>query len=70
MIIDTDHWRHFYVLMAIVWGLMAASRRPRPVNCPARARASCSRSSACRQPPPPQHHRAGAAPGLSARFRR
>ena len=23
-VIDTDHWRHFYLLMAIVWGLMAA----------------------------------------------
>ena len=25
MVIDTDHWRHFYVLLAIVWGLMTAS---------------------------------------------
>ena len=25
-IIDSDHWRHFYVLMAIIWGLMAAGR--------------------------------------------
>ncbi|MDX2308535.1 MAG: O-antigen ligase family protein [Hyphomicrobium sp.] len=25
-IIDSDHWRHFYVLMALVWGLMAARR--------------------------------------------
>jgi O-antigen ligase len=24
-IIDTDHWRHFYLLMAIIWGLMSAS---------------------------------------------
>lgn len=23
-VIDTDHWRHFYVLLAIVWGLMTA----------------------------------------------
>lgn len=23
-IIDTDHWRHFYVLLALIWGLMAA----------------------------------------------
>ena len=27
----TDHWRHFYVLMAIIWGLMAASRWTAPV---------------------------------------
>ena len=25
-IIDTDHWRHFYLIMGIVWGLAAASR--------------------------------------------
>jgi len=25
VIVDTDHWRHFYLLMAIIWGLMAAS---------------------------------------------
>jgi hypothetical protein len=23
--IDTDHWRHFYLLMGIVWGLFSAS---------------------------------------------
>ena len=28
VLIDTDHWRHFYLLMGIVWGLMAADRRP------------------------------------------
>ena len=26
LIIDTDHWRHFYLLLALVWGLMAADR--------------------------------------------
>ena len=25
--IDTDHWRHFYLLMGIVWGLMASDQR-------------------------------------------
>ena len=25
-IIDIDHWRHFYLLMAMVWGLMVAER--------------------------------------------
>ncbi|KWT69436.1 Permeases of the major facilitator superfamily [Hyphomicrobium sulfonivorans] len=24
IIIDSDHWRHFYVLMALLWGMMAA----------------------------------------------
>ncbi|MGQ0456784.1 MAG: O-antigen ligase family protein [Hyphomicrobium sp.] len=35
-VIDTDHWRHFYLLIAIVWGIAAAApigtfsrRRPR-----------------------------------------
>ncbi|MEQ1651915.1 MAG: O-antigen ligase family protein [Hyphomicrobium sp.] len=26
-LIDTDHWRHFFVLMGIVWGLMASDTR-------------------------------------------
>lgn len=26
IIVDIDHWRHFYLLMAIVWGLSTASR--------------------------------------------
>ena len=32
-IIDTDHWRHFYLLLALVWGLMAANSRPRSTHC-------------------------------------
>jgi O-antigen ligase len=43
VIVDTDHWRHFYLLMAIVWGLMCANRStaspaaqkpPRPRRAP------------------------------------
>lgn len=30
VIIDTDHWRHFYVLMAIIWGIASAERLQRP----------------------------------------
>ncbi|MGQ0673221.1 MAG: O-antigen ligase family protein [Hyphomicrobium sp.] len=26
-LIDTDHWRHFYLLVGVVWGLMAGDRR-------------------------------------------
>lgn len=26
-IIDSDHWRHFYILMGIIWGLAAANDR-------------------------------------------
>ena len=31
LVIDTDHWRHFYLLMALVWGLMA-SAEPAPAT--------------------------------------
>jgi O-antigen ligase len=30
VIIDTDHWRHFYLLMAIIWGLMTAASASAP----------------------------------------
>jgi O-antigen ligase len=37
-IVDTDHWRHFYLLMAIVWGLMSAhalaEQKPQPRRPP------------------------------------
>jgi O-antigen ligase len=26
-LIDSDHWRHFYLLMGVTWGLMASDRR-------------------------------------------
>jgi len=25
-LIDSDHWRHYYLLIGVMWGLMAASR--------------------------------------------
>lgn len=40
-IIDTDHWRHYYLLLGIVWGLAAATsnhvrsrRMPAPIGYP------------------------------------
>jgi hypothetical protein len=27
MVIDTDHWRHFFLILGMVWGLSAATRR-------------------------------------------
>jgi hypothetical protein len=27
-VIDTDHWRHFFLLLGMIWGLAAASFRP------------------------------------------
>jgi O-antigen ligase/polysaccharide polymerase Wzy-like membrane protein len=42
LIVDTDHWRHFYLLMAIIWGLMSAPSRgavqPSPQPMPHRER--------------------------------
>ena len=26
-VIDTDHWRHFYLLLGIIWGLAAVTQR-------------------------------------------
>jgi hypothetical protein len=30
MIVDTDHWRHFYVIMGVLWGLMMAREQYGP----------------------------------------
>jgi len=27
LIIDSDHWRHYFLILGVLWGLMAASRR-------------------------------------------
>jgi hypothetical protein len=42
LIIDSDHWRHYFLLVGALWGLMMASRpylaprpRPRPAGHPA-----------------------------------
>jgi hypothetical protein len=37
IVIDTDHWRHFYLLLGMIWGLAAATRRQtqaRPMGTP------------------------------------
>ena len=31
LVIDIDHWRHFYLLMALVWGMMLSSEGVRPL---------------------------------------
>jgi O-antigen ligase len=51
VIIDSDHWRHFYLLMAVIWGMMTASaatpkaapRAPRLLREAARPQASVRR---------------------------
>ena len=38
VVIDTDHWRHFYLLLGMIWGLAAATLRQvraRPIRIPA-----------------------------------
>ena len=40
VLIDSDHWRHYFLLLGVIWGLMAASRpytrrRLAPRNDPA-----------------------------------
>jgi len=37
LIIDTDHWRHFYLLMGIVWGLMSATPQRHAIAQPVQA---------------------------------
>jgi O-antigen ligase len=27
MVIDTDHWRHYFLLVGLIWGLAAATRK-------------------------------------------
>jgi len=29
-VIDTDHWRHFFMMLGAMWGLFAAAQRERP----------------------------------------
>ena len=29
VVIDTDHWRHFYLIMAMIWGTALAAPYPR-----------------------------------------
>ena len=30
-IIDSDHWRHYFLLLGVIWGLMSVSRSARRV---------------------------------------
>lgn len=34
-IVDTDHWRHFFLMMSIIWGLYLADRSPPQTISPA-----------------------------------
>jgi O-antigen ligase len=38
VIIDLDHWRHFYLLLALVWGMMLAGPAPARTIAPSRRR--------------------------------
>ena len=37
LIIDSEHWRHFYLIVGVLWGLMLASRRYVAARVPASA---------------------------------
>lgn len=39
-IIDTDHWRHYFLLLGVLWGLMAASRSYQRPRGPAASRSA------------------------------
>ena len=39
LLVDTDHWRHFYLLLGAVWGLAAATRKSMRGSLPAAAQA-------------------------------
>ena len=43
-IVDTDHWRHFFLLLGVIWGLTAAS-----LNCAARGARGLNRRSKYRR---------------------
>ena len=32
MIVDTDHWRHFFIVIALIWGMLATDRTYFPQN--------------------------------------
>ena len=34
VVIDTDHWRHFYLLMAMIWGMALAAPYQRQIASP------------------------------------
>jgi hypothetical protein len=36
-IIDTDHWRHFWMMTGAMWGMFAAAQRHQPISTPAAA---------------------------------
>jgi hypothetical protein len=39
-IIDTDHWRHFWLMLGAMWGMFAAAQRYQaraPISVPASA---------------------------------
>ena len=27
LIVDTDHWRHFFLMLGLIWGLMVANQK-------------------------------------------
>jgi hypothetical protein len=52
VIIDSDHWRHFYLLAAMVWGLMSAHTVAQPAIEAARTTVRTPRPAPVQQTPP------------------
>ncbi|MFM1816721.1 MAG: hypothetical protein RLZ98_3416 [Pseudomonadota bacterium] len=68
LIVDVDHWRHLYLLMAIVWGLAATThslarvpRRPVRIVAPARRASALIAARRLRRPKRPARLVAGPA---------
>ena len=51
IIIDSDHWRHYFLIVGVLWGLMAVTRAyPAPVAAPAPAERGCNRPQIAPEP--------------------
>jgi O-antigen ligase len=64
IIIDSDHWRHFYLLAAMVWGLMSARTLAQPAIDATWAAISSRRPARLRPTPPVAARRARRAPSI------
>ena len=49
-IVDTDHWRHFFLLMSIIWGVFLASRGGKTLAANAEIAAVADHAFSCNSP--------------------
>jgi hypothetical protein len=65
LIVDTDHWRHFFLLVGLIWGVSAATadqQRPWRENAIGRRGVSVAAVGPCQMAAPPVIERAGRRP--------